>query len=88
VKTLHALAKPETLSDGRCAACGPGGHCEWHAQEGLRRDRELFAKLRGITARAQEHAIARVCARYELESDETGTREEHAMRLFPQEVRQ
>jgi hypothetical protein len=76
------MKKPLILSDGSCSACVGGWQCAWHQNEGVRLDRERGAMLRRVSANSRQYEIARVCSRFELESDEGGTREEKAERYM------
>ena len=76
------MNKPTLRKDGSCSACCGGWQCAWHQAEGVRRDRERGAMLRRISAVSWQYEIARVCSRFELESNEGGTREEKAERYL------
>lgn len=60
------------------------------AQTGLKRnltqerakERAMAASLAGICSAARAHEITRICARYELESDEFMTAEQKADRIL------
>ena len=76
------LPKPAIHEDGSCTACAGGWMCEYHQQESLRRDERLSAALRLSNKAARANEIARICAHYELESDEYQTREQKAELLL------
>lgn len=80
--SANTLPEPVLRRDGSCPACMGGNVCRWHQEDGLRRDREGMDNLRRVCASAHAHEIGRICARYELESDEGGTREEKAERIL------
>lgn len=81
-KPIAALVAPTLRPDGSCPACSGGWSCPYHIAEGLRRDAEQSALLRRVAAAQRENEIARVCSRFELESDERGTREEKAAEIL------
>jgi len=74
--------EPPKDERGACTACRGGWLCQWHKDEGLRKDAERSAVLRRVCQSIREAEIARVCSRFELESDEGGTREEKASRYL------
>ena len=73
---------PTLRPDGSCPACIGGWQCAFHQAEGVRRDREKYARLRDVCRIAAGRDIARVCLRYELESDEFSTREQKALAIM------
>lgn len=82
MKTQLQLIPPTLNPDGSCPFCLGGWLCNYHQQEGLRKDREKAATLRHVAAHIRQSRIESICAQYELESDEGGTAEEKAMRLL------
>ena len=72
------LAKPGQYPDGACMACAGGWKCAYHIQEDAIADRKRSELLRSVAAGIAQTRIYRVCARFELESDEMATREEKA----------
>lgn len=78
----QAVIAPVLRADGSCPACSGGWVCAFHRSQGLRADRERSAMLRRVCAGIRANRIAEVCARFELESDEGGTREEKAARML------
>lgn len=77
-KPVARLVKPETYPDGACKACAGGWKCAYHIAEDAERDRQMSAVLRRACEGIRINRIARVCARFELESDEFLTREQKA----------
>ena len=75
------MKSPTLRSDGSCPACSGGWTCSFHIAEGLRKDKENAATLRRVCESAKVNELARICARFELESDEMQTREEKALQL-------
>lgn len=68
--------------DGSCSTCSGGWLCKACQNDGLARDKARSAILRSTVQGIQQTRIARVCSRYELESDERGTREEKAAEML------
>jgi hypothetical protein len=65
-----------------CVALIGRSRCEFHAAEDQKRDARNRATLRRSCEIGHAHELARICARYELESDEGGTREQKAERIL------
>ena len=80
--TKPVLSKPALRSDGTCSACLGGNLCRFCQEEGLKRDRELSRVLARAVVGIRETRIARVCSRFELESDEFLTREQKAQQML------
>lgn len=77
------MPEPVMNADGSCPACARAWRrCEWHIAADLRADREKWDMLRQVLASARLHEIGRICARYELESDEGGTAYEKGARIL------
>lgn len=77
-KPVAKLVKPDAYPDGACKACVGGWKCAFHIEQDAERDRQWSATLRQTVAGIQQTSIYRVCARFELESDEFLTREQKA----------
>ena len=77
-KPVAKLVKPDTYPDGACKACVGGWKCAFHIAEDEERERRMSDVLRQAVAGIRATRIARVCARFELESDEFLTREQKA----------
>lgn len=75
-------AKPALRSDGTCSACAGGWLCQFHKEETGRNEAQRAETLKHAAHAARQAEICRVCARYELESDEFFTREEKAISLI------
>lgn len=69
-------------SSGRCMTCIGGNLCKFCSADNAKQDRERSAVLASAAADIRCNRIARVCARFELESDEGGTREEKAAAIL------
>ena len=70
---------------GTCLDCvGRVGHgrCAFHAAEDRQRERTFSALLQRTVEAMRADEIGRICARYELESDEMQTREEKAASIL------
>ena len=80
--TTKTNAGPVLRADGSCPVCSSGWVCAYHQEAGLRRDRERSAVLRRVCESMRAAEIGRVCARFELESDEFQTREQKAGRII------
>ena len=77
------MKAPILNADGSCPDClRSWRQCAWHIADGLREDRERSEMLRRVCAAQRADEIGRVCARYELESDEMQTREEKAEEIL------
>lgn len=81
-KPKRPVVVPVMREDGSCPLCVGGWLCLFHQEAAAQRDRDLGAMLRRVAAAQHANEIARVCARFELESDEGGTREEKAERYL------
>lgn len=77
-KPIAKLVRPDTYPDGACKACVGGWKCAFHIAEDAERDRRMADVLRQAVAGIRQTRIARVCSRFELESDEFLTREQKA----------
>lgn len=64
--------------DGSCSTCSGGWLCKACQDDNAKRDAGLSLLLRGTVVGIRQTRIARVCARFELESDEMQTREHKA----------
>jgi len=75
---------PVIRADGSCPGCcnGSGGKCEYHQAAGLVKDAEAGVMLREVVASIRESDLARIMARFELESDEFYTARQKAEGLI------
>jgi predicted amidophosphoribosyltransferase len=83
--TKLTCARPILNGDGTCPACianAGNGPCQWCHEETERDAARRSAACRKSSAFFRARDIADICARYELESDERGTREDHAARML------
>lgn len=69
-------------STGRCLTCSGGWLCKACQTDSLARDKAFSAVLSSAVAGIQANRVARVCARFELESDEGGTRSQKAAAML------
>lgn len=69
-------------SDGSCSTCAGGWMCKACQADAAKRDAAFSAVLRSAAEGIKQTRIARVCARFELESDEGGTRSEKAAAML------
>ena len=77
-KPVARLVKPDFYPDGACKACAGGWKCAFHIAEDAEREKRRHEVLRRTVAGIQQTRIYRVCARFELESDEFLSREQKA----------
>lgn len=68
--------------DGSCSACSGGWLCKACQNDNARSYGEQADMFRRVAAYSRSERVARVCARYELESDEGGSREEKAAAML------
>jgi hypothetical protein len=83
--TKPTCTRPTLNDDGTCPACIANfgnGPCQWHHEETEREAARRSAACRKSSAFFRARDISDICARYELESDERGAREEHAARML------
>jgi len=80
--TQKQSAQTRFRSDGSCSTCAGGWLCKACQIDGLARDRARSAVLASAALGIHCNRIARVCARFELESDEGGTRSEKAAAML------
>lgn len=74
--------KTRFRQDGTCSQCSGGWLCKSCQLDNAKRDHALSALLAVTAAGIQQNRIARVCARFELEGDEGGTRTEKAAAML------
>ena len=69
-------------AQGRCMLCDSGWLCQPCKTRNAQRERERMAGFSASMKRSKEANIARVCAKYELASDERQSREQKASRII------
>ena len=66
-------------ADGSCLYCmADYSSCQFHRMVDFLRDENRRETIKGIVAHQKAERLKRICAKYELESDEMMTREEKA----------
>lgn len=68
--------------DGSCALCSGGWLCKVCQADNAERERRQSATIAAAARGIRATRIARVCARFELESDEMATREQKAAAML------
>lgn len=68
--------------DGSCSTCLGGNLCRHCSADSAKRDAIFSRVLQQAAAGIRENRIARVCSRFELESDEFLTREQKACAML------
>ena len=77
------IAKPILRADSTCPDCARvWTRCAWHLATERQREDEKSAILRAVCQGNRAYEIGRICARYELESDEGGTAYEKGARIL------
>ena len=73
------MTAPRENKDGSCPNCmADYSSCKFHRMADDLREKNLRETIRGIVAHSKAERLGRICAKYELESDEMMTREEKA----------
>jgi hypothetical protein len=82
MKTKTHILAPKLRDDGSCPQCVGGWQCAYHQQQGVAKDRMQSETIKLASESLRRAEISRVCARYELETDEAGTCEEKVQRIL------
>jgi hypothetical protein len=82
VKRQIITPAPKLRADGSCPQCVGGWQCAYHQQQGVVADKLRSEAIRLASESLRRAEISRVCARYELETDEAGTREDKAHKVI------
>jgi hypothetical protein len=77
-RTIITTSPPPTGTRGECLECAGRGVCEWHAAQGRVQDHNRSEAIRSLLQHERAKERARICARFEFESDEYHTAEEKA----------
>jgi hypothetical protein len=67
---------------GRCVVCSGGWLCVNCQNDNAKQDYAQFNTMKRASDGIKAQRIARLCALYEIESDEGGTREHKAQKLL------
>ena len=86
MKLPNTIPAPKPRDDGSCPQCIGGWQCAYHQQQGIALDRSRSEAIKLASESLRRAEISRVCARYELETDEAGTCEDKALRILAKMV--